>query len=171
MGLLAALRRLTSPVLRKSDRYFGDFGDPLTWLGKWRIEFAGRRWEVFNKITDAGLQWYLDLLRGAAAPGFKYIALGADSTPAAYTDTRLGAEQVRKAIGAFNPSLPVLESVVIFLDTEANFRIREIGIFAGATATSELNTGILVARTVVDIEKTSIGSLKIIREDRLGRLS
>jgi hypothetical protein len=148
-----------------------NLGDALTWLGKWRIEFAGRRWEVFNKITDAGLAWYIDLLRGVGEPGFKYIALGTDSTPAAYTDTRLGAEQVRKAISAFNPTLPVLESVVIFLDTEANFRIREIGIFAGATATSEPNTGVLVARTIVDIEKTNIGSLKITREDRLGRVS
>lgn len=144
-------------------------GEALGWRGKWIIEHAGRRLEVFNRLTDAGLNWFLDLWQGLETPGFKYIALGTGDTPVEYSDTHLGAEQIRKAVQSFSKALPILESVVTFLDTEANFTIKEIGLFAGAAATADPNTGILVARAVVNIEKTDVGSLKITREDRIGR--
>mgnify|MGYP007016552515 CR=1 FL=1 len=147
------------------DRY----RDGLGWVGKWHISFAGQKVSVFNKITDAGLNWFLDLWRGVGEPGFKFIALGTADTPVQYSDTRLGAEQIRKPIAKFEKASPILLSEVTFLDTEANFTIKEIGLFAGAEATLEPNTGILVARSVVSIDKTSVGSLKIKREDRIGR--
>ena len=122
---------------------------------------------VFNKITDAGLNWFLDL--GAELVNLvKFIALGTADTPVQYSDTRW-CEQIRKPIAKFEKASPILLSEVTFLDTEANFTIKEIGLFAGAEATLEPNTGILVARSVVSIDKTSVGSLKIKREDRIGR--
>lgn len=145
----------------------------LPWMGKWIFSFAGQKWEVFNKITDAGLDWFLSLWAGTGIPGFKYIALGTDPTPTEYTDTQLYSEGIRKPIQELIPARPVLQSLVVFDDTEANFHIREVGLFAGGTATADPNTGILVARSVVDIQKTDQvpGSLKVLREDRLGRVS
>ncbi len=145
-------------------------GECLLWLpGRFRAYHCGREWVFENTITDAGLQWFLDLWRGVETPGFKYIALGTSDVATQYSQTQLGGEQIRKVIESFNPALPALESIVTFLDTEANFLIREIGLFAGAAATADPNTGILVARAVVNINKTAAGSLKIVREDRLGR--
>lgn len=146
------------------------FTDVTPWNGRWRFEFLGRVFEVNNRLTDTGLQWFMDLWRGVGTPGFKYIALGTDSTPVEYTDILLGAEQIRKPIEAFNPALPELESVATFIDTEANMLIREVGLFAGAAATADPDTGILIARTVVNIDKTNQGSLKISRLDRIGRV-
>ncbi|MCL5290298.1 MAG: hypothetical protein M1489_04595 [Firmicutes bacterium] len=145
--------------------------DLLPWQGKWIAFLNGQKFEVLNKITDAGLNWYMDLWRGVGEPGFKYIALGTSDTPVEYSDTILGAEQYRSPIQTFTPAAPILQSIVTFSDTEALFVIKEIGLFAGATATADLNTGILVARAVVNIDHTQPGSLKIIREDRLGRVS
>lgn len=145
-------------------------GEIAPWIGRWRIEHLGRIIEVNNRITDAGLQWFMDLWRGVGTPGFKYIALGTDPTPVEYTDTALVAELIRKPIETFTPALPELESIVTFLDTEANTLIQEVGLFAGATATTDPDTGILIARSVVNINKTALGSLKITRLDRIGRV-
>ncbi|MCL6479372.1 MAG: hypothetical protein K6T65_13350 [Peptococcaceae bacterium] len=140
------------------------------WNGRWRIEHLGRVAVVENRLTDAGLQWFIDLWRGTAEPGFKYIALGTDPTPVDNADITLGAEQIRRPVGSFEVVFPELESSTTFQDTEANFLIREIGLFAGATATADPDTGILVARAVVEIDKTDLGSLKITRLDRIGRV-
>lgn len=145
--------------------------DSIGWgPGIWHIEYLGQRIEVHNVITDAGLQWFQDLWRGLEDPGFKFIALGTSDMTAEYTQTKLGNEQVRKPIAEFlQPELGTTQSIATFLDTEANFAIRELGLIAGAAATIDINTGILIARAVVNIDKTALGSLKLVREDRLSR--
>lgn len=140
--------------------------DMLGWLGRWRLQTPNGEETVFNNITDDALNWLKAQCQGARDGGFKYIAVGTSDAPAANSDHMLGAEQARKPIEEFlSPDLFTLQSVVTFGDTEAAVIIREVGLFAGDTATADPNTGILISRSIVNIDKTSPGTLKIIRED------
>lgn len=145
--------------------------ETLLWLpGAFTIEYAGRRWTAENRITNPGLAWFIDLWRAVGVPGFKHIALGTSAAATLDDQETLGEEVIRKPIHQFNAVPPLLESVVAFEDDEANVIINEIGVFAGAGASLLPNTGILVARAVVYIDKQEhLGTLRVIREDRLGR--
>ncbi|NPV70286.1 MAG: hypothetical protein HPY55_06530 [Firmicutes bacterium] len=153
------------------------FSERWAWRGAFEITLWGpcgeiRRYRVANHITDAGIQLTQDLWAGTAAEGFKYIAVGTDPTPAADGDTRLGAEVAgtRKQM-SFESTFGELLGTVFYLDSEANVHIREIGLFGGASATLDPNSGILVARAIVDINKTDQESLTITRRDYLRRVA
>lgn len=96
----------------------------------------------------------------------KYFALGTGTTPATVNDTQLVAEVLRKPLTQIsNPTPGQVLSVVAFGATEANFNIREIGVFGGADATTAANSGTLLARVVVNINKNDNILLNITRAD------
>lgn len=96
----------------------------------------------------------------------KYFALGTGTTPATVNDTQLVAEVLRKPLTQLsNPAPGQVVSVVAFGAAEANFNIREIGVFGGADATSEANSGTLLARVVVNVTKNDNILLNITRTD------
>lgn len=150
----------------------------LGWSGTWDVYRNGKHVkQIKNKITDAGLAWLLGLIHGdvGSIPGIKYMALGTNSLPTENDQQLLGNELIRRPIDVRSIVSGRLESTVAFLDDEANFQIREIGIFASVTgneATELKDTGVLIARAVATIDKNESqpSSLTLKRTDRLVRI-
>lgn len=81
-----------------------------------------------------------------AAIGVTKFAFGDGTTAAAKSDTALESQQFEKAITSASVGSTYYKCKVILGPAECNFRIREIGIFAGST---------LISRVNVDKTKTS----------------
>lgn len=132
-------------------------------------------WEkkIKNQLTSINQTMRVAMLLGQSTPAYtegmfqiKYFAFGTGTTPAAPTDTQLVNEQFRKQITqTTQPSAGVVQSVVSLTIGEANFNITEIGVFCGPDATATANSGLLLSRVNVDIEKNSNIVLNIIRRD------
>lgn len=124
--------------------------------GLWRIV------ETKNLITNAGLNWLRDRMYGASSQVYTEMSVGTDSTPAQPTDIALVAEVAPRKTVVFTPGgAGQLTADAFWNETEVNVYIREVGIWAGT---------ILVARAIVDLNKTDQESLTITRTDTLGRV-
>ncbi len=126
--------------------------------------------EFPNLITNAGKNLLRDVLDGTVTDGaIKYLAIGTSSTAPAATDTKLGAEVFRKQITKQEVGAAgVLTTTTYVAPYEANVSIQELGWFAGASATSAKDSGILVARVLYARAKTELESLEIVRTDTIG---
>lgn len=152
----------------------------LGWLGQWEIVIKDKHGNIIertglrpNLIEDVGLNMFRDILSGAITDGeIKYIALGAGADAPANGHTQLISEQFRKQITSQTnlAGAGVLETIGFIADTEANgIQVAEIGWFAGAGATGEANTGIMIARVLYNREKTNLESWTIRRVDTIRR--
>ncbi len=149
------------------------------WLGKFEIQIMrGDFLEVVkfpNLITDMWLNAVRNATLGEITDlEIKYIGLGKDDgtiLPLSPTNTRLGNEVERKPFTKVEKDgTGRVKRTVNINSAEGNFHIKEIGIFAGAGATSAINTGILVARVFYDRDKDELESINIVRTDIVGRL-
>ena len=103
---------------------------------------------------------------GNEALQIQFFAFGTGTTPASVNDTQLVSEQFRKQVTQIsNPSAGTVTSIVSLTASEANFTIKEIGVFCGASATSTPNSGTLLSRVNVNINKNSNITLNITRND------
>lgn len=109
-----------------------------------------------NIITQAGLDWLTDFVACLNPPVISRFAVGVGEDEPNLGDVKLGDEQFRKEFtNAWRePGLAVIETY--FARNEANFHWRELGLIAGGT--EEPDTGILVARVLVDVNKTEFDS-------------
>ena len=96
---------------------------------------------------------WLDLLRdgssGANNPQITYVALGTGTTAPAITDTQLVTEVFRKAVTSYTNGGShgeILINMYLGPNDAVGDNIQEVGFFGGGSATSTINTGILVAR-------------------------
>lgn len=129
--------------------------------------------ELDNLLTDLPRSRYLKQLAGQTTGhnigdlAIRYMAFGDGTTPAAIGNTKLDNERYRQQITAKTLSADRLTSTVSVspYQTGANFRIREIGIFCGAGATPAKDSGLLLSRVIVDIDKNSNTILNVIRQD------
>jgi len=151
------------------------------WKGMFRLEVKRRDGtietvEFPNLITDAWLNTVRDATMSATPVDLqiKYIALGKDDgtiLPLDPSSTRLGNEVMRKPFAKVETDgTGRVKRTAIITSSEGNFHIKEIGIFAGSSATSAINTGILVARVFYDRDKDELESINIVRTDIVGRL-
>lgn len=151
------------------------------WKGMFRLEVKRRDGtietvEFPNLITDAWLNTVRDATMSATPVDLqiKYIALGKDDgtiLPLDPSNTRLGNEVMRKPFAKVETDgTGRVKRTAIITSSEGNFHIKEIGIFAGSSATSAINTGILVARVFYDRDKDELESINIVRTDIIGRL-
>lgn len=95
----------------------------------------------------------------------KYIGLGTGTTPATENDTTLETETFRKQITSISTSGDNTTTVLSLNPDEANFTIREIGVFCGPAATAAFDTGNMISRVIVNFEKTANIRFNIIRID------
>lgn len=96
----------------------------------------------------------------------KYFAFGTGTTPPAVTDTQLGEEQFRKQVTQISAQgSGNVYSVLSLGAQEANFVIKEIGVFCGPSASGSPNTGTLLSRVAVNIDKNSNLVLNVARTD------
>ena len=125
---------------------------------------------LHNKLMKINRDVRSQMLLGTYTGGndalhIKYFAFGTGTAAATENDTRLTAEVYRKQITQIDsPSAGVVRSVVSLGALECNEHIREIGVFCG-TATAVANSGTMISRILVDIEKNSNVTLNIVRSD------
>lgn len=145
------------------------------WSGKFIITIKNKSdtkvVEINNVITNAGLNLLRNFLAGTVSDGqLKYLAVGTSSASVSFANTQLGAEIFRTEFIDQTPSSTgVLNSNAIILDNEAVDNIREIGIFAGSTASSATNSGIMISRILFSRDKTNLESIQFQRVDTIGR--
>lgn len=131
-----------------------------------------RRWRQKNLLTNANGTQFQRMLRGQSHDmTIAYFAVGTGTTAPARTDTTLANEAFRKQVTQLSSSRSGTDfrvtSVCSLSSGEANFRIREVGVFCGATATATANTGTMISRVLVDFTKNSNQVLNIYRVDHL----
>ena len=127
--------------------------------------------EFDNLITDAGLNHLRDSLTGDdAEAAIKYLVIGTSTTAPAAGDVKLGSEQFRKAITtAGEDGTGRAETITYVAPFEAVFHIKELGWYAGASASTSVDSGSLIARVLYDRDKTNLESLQIERIDIIER--
>lgn len=128
---------------------------------------SGRTFD--NLITNAGLNLVRDGLIGAKTDtAIHYVALGTGTTAPAVTDTQLGAEVFRKAVTSQVAGASAGQAVTTLYVSPgdaAGVVIGEIGWFAGASATSAANSGVMVARVLYSHTHTNLESIQVQRTD------
>ena len=138
--------------------------DALTGRELWRKRLDNQLMTVNQLVRD---QMLMGTFPGPTdALQIKYLAFGTGPTPAAVTDTALETEVFRKQITQQSyPSAGTVRTIVALTDAEANFTIKEIGVFAGPDASSTAGSGTMISRVNVDIEKNNNIVLDIVRQD------
>lgn len=146
------------------------------WQGTFDVYIRDQNGEMIldktikNTVTDSGLNFLRDLLRGTQTDGtIKYIAVGTSSASVSTSDTQLGAEYIRKGVSRTAGSTGQLLTIGILEDSEAITQIEEIGVFAGSTASTASNSGIMISRVLYSRNKTSLESIQIQRTDTITR--
>jgi hypothetical protein len=146
------------------------------WAGSFDIFITGKdgtteHEHIDNTITTAGLNLLRNAIKGDVTDcQLKYLAVGTSSTSVAITDTQLGAEIFRTPFLTYNTGGEgILQSTALLLDNEAVANIREVGIFAGSTASSTTNSGIMISRILYSRNKTNLESIQFNRTDTIGR--
>lgn len=119
---------------------------------------------INNVIVTAGRRWVLQQIASseiATAQSISHLAVGTGTTAPATSDSALGGENLRKAIGTFttanltsNP--PSWLAAVSFATNEANTTLGEVGLF-----NSNANGTMLGRATFSTINKTTSNTLSI----------
>lgn len=95
----------------------------------------------------------------------KYFAFGTGTAAPSSADTQLEAEVYRKQITQISAADGVVTSIVSLGAAEANYNIREIGVFCGPSAGAAANSGLMISRALVQIEKNTNIVINITRRD------
>lgn len=151
------------------------------WLGAFEVQIIKKNGEMrIDKFPNLIMDGWLNLIRDATMSAtpldlqIKYIGLGKDdgtTLPLSTSNTKLGNEIFRKGFTKVETDgTGRVKRTVVINSSEANFHIKEIGIFGAASATSTVNTGVLVARVFYDNDKDELESINIVRTDIVGRL-
>lgn len=144
----------------------GKTGDPETQIttpGYADIVLAGGGGEGGITITAAQITTNaLKLFRDQLVNSIKFVAFGIGTGALSPNDVKLGSEFFRKAVSStqqgVNPG-EVLINVFLASGDVVGKSIREIGFFAGNTATSDANTGTMIARALFSTDnKTDLES-------------
>ncbi len=143
------------------------------WRNSTRFEVRNHRtggreiYVVRNTLTLAWFNAVVDAMKGDVTDlKIKYIAVGTGETAPTEDDTQLEAEVFRKAVTSqLSPGDGVLQTLVYLAPNDANAAIREVGWFAGATATAAANSGILVGRLLWSHDKDASESIQTTRTD------
>ncbi len=129
--------------------------------------------EVDNLIMQYVRSAHLKMLAGrnikASDIKIRYMAFGDGTTAVTMNDTKLANERYRQQITAksmTDTELITTVSVGPFI-SDANFNIKEIGVFGGNNASSAKDSGNLLARVLVDIDKNSNVILNVTRIDKV----
>ena len=123
-----------------------------------------------GNITQVGYNLFRDVLRGAVTDGkIKYMAWGTDGTanPNPNNLTQLNAEVGRKAVTSFVVGGVGILDTILYMSPEdgAGVSIKEVGFFAGASATATANTGIMICRFLFSRDKTALESIQFDLKD------
>lgn len=147
------------------------------WQGQFDIliKKENGEWEhdktIQNTIMDGGLNLLRDALYSNTTDSkIRYIAVGTSSTSITTTQTQLGNEILRKPIYSSSQiGTGSVQNVAIIFESEAVAQIEEIGVFAGSTASTATNSGVMISRILYSRNKSNLESIQIQRTDTIGR--
>ena len=131
-------------------------------LGAWRFD---------NQLTEINRTVRTQMLMGSYtgaldALEIKYFAFGTGDRAVTVNDTSLQNEVYRKQITQIsNPNPGIVQTVVSLGSQECNYNIREIGVFAGPNATAAKDSGTLLSRVLVNIDKNTNIVWNVVRTD------
>ncbi len=131
-----------------------------------------KAWSFDNQLTKINRDMRVAMLMGTAS-GYtlddlviRYFGFGTGTTAATANDTKLQNEVMRKiATKVTQTTETTVQSICSLSPSEGNFTIREIGVFCSPSATSELDSGIMLSRVNVNIQKNDNLTLNIVRQD------
>lgn len=139
--------------------------------GHWTIEVRDngklvKRLDFDNQLTNLYRNSVLNQLYGNTFDSLeiKYLGIGTGDTPASATDTQLGTEVFRVIPTSQTIVDNYVQTIWVIPTQIGNFTYKEIGVFCG-TATTTLNSGTMISRVNVNIEKTSSMEITFIRRD------
>ena len=139
--------------------------------GHWTIEIRDKgklvkRMDFDNQLTNLYRTSVLNQLYGNAFASLeiKYLGIGTGDAPASATDTQLGTEVFRVIPTSQTIVDNYVQTIWVIPTQIGNFTYKEIGVFCG-TATATLNSGTMISRVNVNIEKTSSMEITFIRRD------
>jgi len=153
--------------------------EKLKWNGRYEINVIDKRENeivdkilINNIITEEALVELLKPLYGDATDiDIKYLAVGTGTASITGVETSLGSELDRYYKVDQTTSGLNLRTDFTIGSTESQFVIKELGIFAGATATASAETGLLVSRVLYTYDKTGDDiELQIARVDTINRI-
>lgn len=114
-----------------------------------------------NKTTDATKMLIAQHLANLGSLGVRvrYLEIGTGTTPAQGSDVSLEQPYARFEISEV-PTVDINRVFFTFFlpQSQSNLHIREIGMFGGLLASGSLGTGVLVARSLADVDNTNIQS-------------
>jgi hypothetical protein len=150
------------------------------WNGKFLIKVIdGKTKEVkredivYNRILDQALEEMArGILEGNCDLEIKYLSVGTATATIYNTTTNMGSETFRtyKALDSTVTAVGEVKNVFYILNNEAEFYIREIGVWAGSTATTTVGTGKLLSYISWIYDKaTKDEEIQIIRYDSFNR--
>lgn len=139
--------------------------------GHWTIEIRDKgklvkRLDFDNQLTNLYRNSVLNQLYGNTFDDLeiKYLGIGTGDAPASATDTQLGTEVFRVIPTSQTIVDNYVQTIWVIPTQIGNFTYKEIGVFCG-TATASLNSGTMISRVNVNIEKTSSMEITFIRRD------
>lgn len=139
--------------------------------GHWTIEIRDngklvKRLDFDNQLTNLYRNSVLNQLYGNAFDDLeiKYLGIGTGDAPASATDTQLGTEVFRVIPTSQTIVDNYVQTIWVIPTQIGNFTYKEIGVFCG-NATATLNSGTMISRVNVNIEKTSSMEITFIRRD------
>lgn len=139
--------------------------------GHWIIDIKEngkliRRIERDNQLTIGYRDAILHQLKGDLFTSLDilYLAVGTGDTPAQASDTHLATEIFRSMPTQKSIIGNYLQTIWVIPPDSANAYIREIGVFAG-DATTTPDSGTMISRINLNIEKTESMEITFIRRD------
>jgi hypothetical protein len=150
------------------------------WNGKYCIKRINAKTKevikeeiIYNRILNTALdEMAKALYDGSDDLVVGYLGVGTTTASVYNTTTSLGSETFRTAaaIAATISNIGEVKNTFYLLNTEAKFHIREMGIYAGSTATVTIGTGKLISIISWDYDKTSVDEeVQITRYDSFNR--
>lgn len=124
---------------------------------------------IKNMITNAGLAAMAKAAAGTDSMEIKYLAIGSGSNAVEATQTKLVNETARFAVASRSSSGAVTTTVFNMLAGEGVGQIEELGIYVGAAASSEADSGTLLSRVLWSHDKSNSEEITITRTDTFGR--
>ncbi len=121
-----------------------------------------------NLLMDAYLDGFITALSGSDPDmQIRYLAIGDGTTAVTGQDTKLSNERKRIFIANRDKTnTGELTSIWLVASTQANFEWQELGIYGGSTASATKDSGKLLARVLINIDKTVDKEYQVTRRDR-----
>jgi hypothetical protein len=108
-----------------------------------------------NIVCTPVYEYILKGLTGESVPDVDvaYFAFGTGTGAVAESDTTLGTEVFRKQVTSKGWNGKQFVAICQLANNEANYSLKEVGVFAGGTVTAD--SGTLLSHALKDIEKNS----------------